>query len=121
MGRSWPLPGPALALDRLRLHAELRDLLRVGRVRHSRLRQRARLQRTRPGWGGGALLRDGRGSLRCSRNTVWLLVLGGHGGSIGPPFATTCASFKFLLIGIAIVYALWGLAVRFSGRRRRAR
>ena len=50
-------------------------------------------------------------------NTVWLLVLGGHGGDVGPPFATTCASFKFLLIGFAILYALWGLGVRLVGRR----
>jgi hypothetical protein len=56
-----------------------------------------------------------------AENIVWLLVLGGHGGDVGPPFATTCASFKFLLIGIAIVYALWGLAVRISSRRHRAR
>lgn len=56
-----------------------------------------------------------------AENIVWLLVLGGHGGDVGPPFATTCASFKFLLIGIAIVYALWGLAVRFIHRRHRAR
>lgn len=56
-----------------------------------------------------------------AENIVWLLVLGGHGRDVGPPFATTCASFKFLLIGIAIVYALWGLAVRFLGRRHRAR
>lgn len=56
-----------------------------------------------------------------AENIVWLLVLGGHGGDFGPPFATTCASFKFLLIGIAIVYALWGLAARFLRRRDRAR
>jgi hypothetical protein len=55
-----------------------------------------------------------------AENIVWLLVLGGHGGDIGPPFATTCASFKFLLIGIAIVYALWGLVLRFFGSPGRA-
>jgi hypothetical protein len=55
-----------------------------------------------------------------AENIVWLLVLGGHGGQVGPPFATTCASFKFLLIGIAIIYALWGLVIRFWGRRDRA-
>jgi hypothetical protein len=54
-----------------------------------------------------------------AENIVWLLVLGGHGGNGGPPFATTCASFKFLLIGIAIIYALWGLVTRFWGRRDR--
>jgi hypothetical protein len=47
-----------------------------------------------------------------AENIVWLLVLGGHGGSLGPPFATTCASLKFLLIGLAIVYVLWGLVSR---------
>jgi hypothetical protein len=56
-----------------------------------------------------------------AENIVWLLVLGGHGGEAGPPLATTCASFKFLLIAIAIVYALWGLAVRFLRTRHRAR
>jgi hypothetical protein len=56
-----------------------------------------------------------------AENIVWLLVLGGHGGDVGPPFATACASFKFLLIGIAIVYALWGLAVRILSRHHRAR
>ena len=56
-----------------------------------------------------------------AEKVVWLLVLGGHGGDIGPPFATTCASLKFLLIGIAIMYAVWGLAIRFSSRRHRAR
>jgi hypothetical protein len=47
-----------------------------------------------------------------AENIVWLLVLGGHGGSLGPPFATACASLKFLLIGLAIVYVLWGLIIR---------
>ncbi|HEX3608473.1 MAG TPA: GNAT family N-acetyltransferase [Solirubrobacterales bacterium] len=44
-----------------------------------------------------------------AENIAWLLVLGGHGGSLAPPFATACASLKFLFIGLAIVYALWGL------------
>lgn len=47
-----------------------------------------------------------------AENIVWLLVLGGHGGEAGPPFATACASLKFLLIGLAIVYVLWGLLSR---------
>jgi hypothetical protein len=51
-------------------------------------------------------------------NVVWLLVLGGHGGKIGPPFATTCASLKFLLIGLAILYVLWGLTSRALLRMR---
>lgn len=53
-----------------------------------------------------------------AENIVWLLVLGGHGGKIGPPFATTCASLKFLLIGLAILYVLWGLASRALLRMR---
>jgi hypothetical protein len=53
-----------------------------------------------------------------AENIVWLLVLGGHGGSLGPPFATACASLKFLLIGLAIVYVLWGLVVRLLRRWR---
>lgn len=52
-----------------------------------------------------------------AENIAWLLVLGGHGGDVGPPFATTCASFKFLLIGIATLYALWGLVLRFFDSR----
>ena len=47
-----------------------------------------------------------------AENIVWLLVLSGHGGEIGPPFATVCASLKFLLIGLVIVYVLWGLISR---------
>jgi hypothetical protein len=52
-------------------------------------------------------------------NTFLLLTLGGHGGSFGPPVATACASVKFLLITIAIVYVLWGLASRLLLRGRR--
>jgi hypothetical protein len=53
-----------------------------------------------------------------AENLVWLLVLGRHGGRIGPPFATTCASLKFLLIGLAILYVLWGLTSRALLRMR---
>jgi hypothetical protein len=53
-----------------------------------------------------------------AENIAWLLVLGGHGGSLAPPFATTCASLKFLLIGLAILYVVWGLVVRLLRRRR---
>lgn len=53
-----------------------------------------------------------------AENIVWLLVLGGRSGSFAPPFATACASLKFLLIGLAIVYVLWGLASRFRHRGR---
>lgn len=47
-----------------------------------------------------------------AENVLWLLVLGGHGGEVGPPIATTCAALKFLLIGLAIVYVVWGLFSR---------
>ena len=56
-----------------------------------------------------------------AENLIWLLVLGGHGGKVGPPIATTCASLKFLLIAIAIVYALWGLCSRVLRSRDRGR
>lgn len=52
-------------------------------------------------------------------NAIWLLVLGGHGGEAGPPIATTCAALKFLLIGLAIGYVLWGLFSRSLQRMRR--
>src|SRR6476620_6244103 len=52
-----------------------------------------------------------------AENVIWLLVLGGHGGGIGPAVATSCASLKFLLIGLAIVYVLWGLMARLLTRR----
>jgi len=51
-----------------------------------------------------------------AENIVWLLVLGGHGGKIGPPFGTGCATLKFLLLGLAILYVLWGLASRLIQR-----
>ncbi|HEY3552559.1 MAG TPA: hypothetical protein VGK66_02615 [Solirubrobacterales bacterium] len=53
-----------------------------------------------------------------AENIVWLFVLGGHGGEAGPPFATACASLKFLLIGLAIMYVLWGLLSRARQRLR---
>jgi hypothetical protein len=49
-------------------------------------------------------------------NANLLLILGGHGGSISPPLATACASIKFLLITIAVVYAVWGLVAKLSLR-----
>jgi hypothetical protein len=54
-----------------------------------------------------------------AENIAWLLVLGGRGGSFAPPFATACASLKFLLIGLAILYVLWGLISRLTLRGRR--
>ncbi len=51
-------------------------------------------------------------------NVIWLLVLGGHVGAVAPPIATTCAALKFLLIGLAILYALAGAGFWFlSGRK----
>jgi len=59
-----------------------------------------------------------------TENVIWLLVLGGHAGTVGPPIATTCAGVKFLLIGPAIIYALagsgaWLLSGKKSVFRRR--
>jgi hypothetical protein len=51
-------------------------------------------------------------------NAFLLLTLGGHGGSFGPPIATTFAGIKFLLITLAIVYVLWGLVSRLLRRGR---
>jgi hypothetical protein len=46
-----------------------------------------------------------------SENVALLLTLGGHGGSFAPPFATVCSGIKWMLIGIAILYVLCGLAL----------
>lgn len=56
-----------------------------------------------------------------SENLALLITLGGHGGSFAPPFATVCASLKWLLIGSAILYALWGSLLLLRARLRRAR
>ena len=53
-----------------------------------------------------------------SENAALLLTLGGHGGSFAPPFATVCSSIKWLLIGSAILYALWGSLLLLSARLR---
>lgn len=50
-----------------------------------------------------------------SENVALLLTLGGHGGSFAPPFATVCASLKFVLLAGAILYVLVGLAGRLRG------
>jgi hypothetical protein len=47
-----------------------------------------------------------------SENVALLLTLAGHGESFAPPFATVCSAIKFTLIGIAILYAVCGLALR---------
>jgi hypothetical protein len=54
-------------------------------------------------------------------NIGLLLILGGHGGSAAPPLATACASVKWVLIGLAIAYVLWGLVVRLMRRGRVSR
>ncbi len=54
-----------------------------------------------------------------AENIVWLLALGGHAGEAGPPFATACASIKFLLLALVILYCAWGLVSRFRLRRQR--
>ena len=53
-------------------------------------------------------------------NAALLLALGGHGGSLAPPFATACSSLKWLLIACAILYAAWGAALLSTERLRRA-
>jgi hypothetical protein len=82
-----------------------------GRERNLRLLARAGI--ATPIFATAAALFD------AAENIAWLLVLGGHGGAFLPPFATTCASIKFLLIGLAIAYTLWGLASRFRHRGER--
>jgi hypothetical protein len=52
-----------------------------------------------------------------SENVALLLTLAGRGGSFAPPFATVCSAIKFTLIGVAILYVLCGLGVRFRPRR----
>jgi hypothetical protein len=49
-------------------------------------------------------------------NVALLLTLGGDGGSFAPPFATVCSTFKWTLIGIAILYAVLGTALRVRMR-----
>jgi hypothetical protein len=49
-------------------------------------------------------------------NLALLLTLGGHGGSFAPPFATVCASAKWTLISIAILYVICGLALLLRAR-----
>ncbi len=51
-----------------------------------------------------------------SENVALLLTLGGEGGSFAPPFAAVCAAIKFTLIGVAILYVLWGLVLSAKAR-----
>lgn len=55
-------------------------------------------------------------ALDAAENAGLLLVLGEHGGTVAPPFATICAGGKFLLLGAAIVYVVGGLGRRAYGR-----
>ena len=73
-----------------------------------RLRQGARDAGAGRGGQLGALVRRRRGALRRARERQPAADLGGHGGSVSPPLATACASVKFVLIVLAIVYVLWG-------------
>jgi hypothetical protein len=51
-----------------------------------------------------------------SENVALLLTLDGNGGNVAPPFAAVCSAIKFTLIGIAIVYAVCGAALRLRAR-----
>jgi len=52
-----------------------------------------------------------------AENSIWLLVLGGHLGYAAPAIGTACASLKFLLIAVAILYSLAGLIAWLRFRR----
>jgi hypothetical protein len=52
-------------------------------------------------------------------NAFLLLILGGNGGDAAPALATTCASLKFVLIALAVLYALAGLVNWLRTRRSR--
>jgi hypothetical protein len=45
-----------------------------------------------------------------------LLALDQHGGDLAPGLARVCASLKFLLLVLVIVYVIAGLVLRFRGR-----
>jgi hypothetical protein len=51
-------------------------------------------------------------------DVLLLLVLGGRGGQAAPVVATVCASFKFVLIAIAIAYTLIGALLWARSRTR---
>lgn len=55
--------------------------------------------------------------LDAAENVTWLFLLGGHGSDLAAGFATGCASLKFLCVGLAIAYAIWGLVVWLRRRR----
>lgn len=56
-------------------------------------------------------------ALDAVENVALLVVLGG-GGSPAPALATVCALAKFVLVTLALLYVLWGLAARVAARRR---
>jgi hypothetical protein len=43
--------------------------------------------------------------------------LAGNGGSFAPPFAAVCSAIKWVLIAIAVLYALCGLVLWLRARR----
>jgi hypothetical protein len=53
-----------------------------------------------------------------AENITWLLLLGGQGGDLAAGFGTACASLKFLLVGLAILYAISGVVAWLWGRNR---
>jgi hypothetical protein len=55
-----------------------------------------------------------------SENVALLLTLAGDGGNFAPPFAAVCSAIKFVLIGIAILYAICGLTLWLRSRLRHA-
>jgi hypothetical protein len=57
-----------------------------------------------------------------AENITWLLLLGGHGSALAARFGTMCAVAKFVLIALAILYAICGLIawLRFRIQRKQA-
>jgi hypothetical protein len=45
-------------------------------------------------------------------NAFLLLTVSGDGGSVAPVLATVCASIKWVLIVIAVMYVVWGVGTR---------
>lgn len=75
------------------------------------LRRLAALGAFAPACAVGAALFD------AIENTLWLLALGGHIGDPAPAIATACAIVKFVLIALAILYALAGFIAWLRFRR----
>lgn len=51
-------------------------------------------------------------------NALLLLIVGGHGGSTAPVVSTVCASIKWTLITIAVIYVAWGVVSWLLARLR---